>query len=81
MPVALWFEGRDWGVRIYPEVPVPPDGDRIEKIAAMSQQMALRFEQGIGEHPADWHMLQKVFVADLEPGRLPAVGTAGAGIG
>jgi phosphatidylinositol dimannoside acyltransferase len=77
MPVALWFEGGDWGVRIYPEVPVPPGGDRHEKIVSMSQQMALSFEQGIAEHPSDWHMLQKVFVADLDPGRLHAVGAAG----
>ena len=37
----------------------------------MSQQMARCFEQGISEHPQDWHMLQKVFVADLDPDRLP----------
>jgi phosphatidylinositol dimannoside acyltransferase len=70
MPVTLWFQGEDWGARIYPEIPVPP-GDNKEKIAAMSQQMARAFEQGISEHPADWHMLQKVFVADLDPDRLP----------
>jgi phosphatidylinositol dimannoside acyltransferase len=28
------------------------------------------FEQGISEHPEDWHMLQKVFVNDLDPERL-----------
>jgi phosphatidylinositol dimannoside acyltransferase len=72
MPVTLWFEGADWGAHIYPEVPVPESGDRREKIAAMSQQMARDFEDGIAEHPQDWHMLQKVFVADLDPGRLAA---------
>jgi phosphatidylinositol dimannoside acyltransferase len=72
MPVTLWFEGDDWGARIYPEVKVPEGGDRREKIAAMSQQMARDFEQGIAEHPQDWHMLQKVFVADLDRGRLAA---------
>jgi phosphatidylinositol dimannoside acyltransferase len=65
MPVTLWFEGKDWGARIYPEVPVPETGTQREKIAAMSQQMAACFELGIREHPQDWHMLQKVFVADL----------------
>ncbi len=72
MPVMLWFEGNDWGAHIYPEVPVPAGGDRREKIAAMSQQMARDFEHGIAEHPQDWHMLQKVFVADLDPQRLAA---------
>jgi phosphatidylinositol dimannoside acyltransferase len=38
----------------------------------MSQQLADAFEDGIGEHPADWHMLQRVFVADLDSSRLPA---------
>ena len=41
-----------------------------EKIAAMTQQLARVFQNGIGRHPEDWHMLQKVFVADLDTGRL-----------
>jgi KDO2-lipid IV(A) lauroyltransferase len=36
----------------------------------MAQQMATAFEQGIMEHLEDWHMLQKLFVADLDPERL-----------
>jgi phosphatidylinositol dimannoside acyltransferase len=72
MPVTLWFQGEGWGARIYPEIPVPPAGTEREKIWSMSQQMAAAFEGGIAEHPADWHMLQRVFVADLDPGRLPA---------
>jgi phosphatidylinositol dimannoside acyltransferase len=74
MPVTLWFQGEDWGARIYPQIPVPPDGSEPAKIAAMSQQMASAFEQGISEHPEDWHMLQKVFVADLDRDRLPSLG-------
>jgi phosphatidylinositol dimannoside acyltransferase len=79
MPVTLCFAGPGWGARIWPEVPVPERGDRREKIAAMSQQMASDFERGIAEHPTDWHMLQKVFTADLDPSRLPAVGAHQAG--
>jgi KDO2-lipid IV(A) lauroyltransferase len=37
----------------------------------MSQQLADRFAEAIAEHPEDWHMLQKVFAADLDPARLP----------
>jgi lauroyl/myristoyl acyltransferase len=33
----------------------------------MSQELARFFEAGIAEHPADWHMLQRVFTADLSP--------------
>ncbi|HYS33949.1 MAG TPA: phosphatidylinositol mannoside acyltransferase [Streptosporangiaceae bacterium] len=70
MPATLWYEGDRWGVRIHEEVPVPEVGDRRQKAAAMTQEIARVFEQGIREHPADWHMLQRVFVADLDPQRL-----------
>jgi len=70
MPVTLWFEGKDWAARIYPEIPIPSAGDQHGKIVSMSQRMAAAFELGIAEHPEDWHMLQKVFVADLDPDRV-----------
>ena len=49
---------------------MPADGDRKQKVAAMMQELARSFEAGIRAHPADWHMLQRVFVADLDPQRL-----------
>ncbi len=71
MPVACWFVGEtEWAAHIYDEIPVPASGSRKEKIAAMTQALATVFEEAIREHPEDWHMLQKVFVSDLEPGRL-----------
>ena len=67
LPTATWFVGEDeWGAHISPEVPVPESGTRAEKIKAMSQQMAHSWETAIAEHPQDWHMLQRVFTADLE---------------
>jgi lauroyl/myristoyl acyltransferase len=33
-------------------------------------QVARRFEAGIRAHPQDWHMLQRVFLADLDRERL-----------
>lgn len=81
MPVACWFVGEDeWGAHIYDEIPVPADGDRKQKVAAMTQAMARAFEHGISEHPEDWHMLQKVFLNDLDPRRL-ARGRARTGNG
>jgi phosphatidylinositol dimannoside acyltransferase len=68
MPVATWFtDDSEWGAHIYPEIPVPETGDRKEKAASMTQQVASIFEQAIREHPEDWHMLQRVFTADLDP--------------
>jgi KDO2-lipid IV(A) lauroyltransferase len=77
LPAVLWFEDRGWGVDIYPEVPVPAGGSRRDKIATMTQQMARNFEAGIAAHPEDWHMLQRVFAEDFDPGRLPAAAGPG----
>jgi KDO2-lipid IV(A) lauroyltransferase len=82
MPVACWFEGEDeWGAHIYDEIPVPADGTRKEKAAAMTQAMATVFEEAIREHPQDWHMLQKLFVNDLDPERLARSRNRGNGTG
>jgi phosphatidylinositol dimannoside acyltransferase len=76
IPATLWFEGEYWAIRVYPEIAVPPGASRPDKIALMSQRLADAFEEGIREHPESWHMLQKVFTADLDPqawpGRTPA---------
>ena len=72
MPVILWFDGDGWGVRIGDEIPVPELPSRKECVAAMMQDVARFFEDGIREHPQDWHMLQPVFVSDLDPERLAA---------
>jgi phosphatidylinositol dimannoside acyltransferase len=71
MPVSCWFVGHtEWGAQVHDEIPVPESGTRAEKAAVMTQQLARVFEQAIREHPEDWHMLQRVFVADLDPARL-----------
>jgi phosphatidylinositol dimannoside acyltransferase len=70
VPVVLWFDddGR-CGMKIGAEIEQPAAGTRPQKVAAMMQELAGFFEQGIREHPYDWLMLQKVFVADLDPQR------------
>ncbi len=71
MPVGCWFVGEsEWAAHVYDEIPVPAAGTRKEKAAAMTQALATVFADAIREHPEDWHMLQKVFVGDLDPGRL-----------
>jgi KDO2-lipid IV(A) lauroyltransferase len=54
------------------EIPVPAGLDRRERTVAMTQQIARFFEAEIAQHPQDWHMLQRVFTADLDPERLAA---------
>ncbi len=72
MPATMWFEGDRWGIELHKEIPVPATGDRWEKAAVMTQEVARAFERAIRERPADWHMLQHVFVSDLDPERLAA---------
>src|SRR6266496_1075798 len=69
-PAFLWYEDDRWGIHVDEEIPVPAEGDRKHKVATMMQDLARCFEAGIRQHPADWHMLQRVFVADLDPERL-----------
>ncbi|WP_435593647.1 phosphatidylinositol mannoside acyltransferase [Nocardia sp. bgisy118] len=71
-PVNLWYPspGR-MGIRVHPEIPVPLEGTRQEKIAQMTQALADAYADGIAAHPEDWHMLQKYFLADLDPGKKP----------
>lgn len=71
LPVTVWFTEEGWGARVHDEVPVPEEGDRASKIAAMTQRMADAFAEGIAAHPEDWHMLQRIFLADPVPGEAP----------
>ena len=80
MPVTLWYEGPYWGAYIHQEIPVPDVGDRRQKVAAMTQEFARVLEEAIRAHPADWHMLQRVFTADLDPARLAAADAAAAAL-
>ncbi|MEU6041318.1 phosphatidylinositol mannoside acyltransferase [Actinomadura sp. NPDC047616] len=71
-PVTLWYEGDYWAARVHEEIPVPEEGDRRDRIRAMTQRLAREFEAGIAAHPEDWHMLQKVWVEDLAADGRPA---------
>ena len=72
-PATLWFAGEDgWGAGIGDPIPVPADGSRKDKVAVMMQEVARFFEDGIRRHPEDWHMLQPLFVSDLDAERLAA---------
>lgn len=73
LPTTLWYDpnGRGWCGRIHPAVGVPRGGDRREKVAAMTQAMADAFAEDIAAHPADWHMLQRMWVADRAPVHSP----------
>ena len=70
-PVTLWYDGPHHYAKVWPRIPVPAEGKKPEKIAVMCQAVADVFAQGIAEHPADWHMLQRLWLVDLDPARVP----------
>lgn len=75
VPVTLWFDGDGWGVRMHRPV-------EHTDVATMTQALADAFAEGISAHPADWHMLQRVFVDDVPAlGGQPEPGTGGPGAG
>jgi KDO2-lipid IV(A) lauroyltransferase len=60
------FVGDGWGVTFSEPIELP-DASLRSKVVAGTQAMADRFAAGIAAEPADWHMLQRLWVADLAP--------------
>jgi phosphatidylinositol dimannoside acyltransferase len=54
-------------------IPLPTAGSLSERVAAMTQAMADNFEAGVRRHPADWHMLAKMFVPERTARISPSV--------
>ena len=76
-PVSLyWCDGVNGG-EVLAEVVPPTTGDRASRIRAATQGVATALEAAIAEHPEDWHMLQRLWLADLDPARLAASDSAG----
>ncbi|SKC71626.1 phosphatidylinositol mannoside acyltransferase [Krasilnikoviella flava] len=65
--------GTPWGIviRFYPAVPVPDDSGlhRKERVARMTQGWVDAVARTLQESTEDWHMLQRVFVDDLDAER------------
>jgi KDO2-lipid IV(A) lauroyltransferase len=70
------FVGDGWGVTFSPPIELT-DGPLPERIAIATQTIADRFAEGIVQEPADWHMLQRLWLADLPPRPAPAESVAG----
>lgn len=73
LPVTLWNDDpAPWNARIHPCVADPGQGSVAERVAVMTQSMADAFAEGIAAHPADWHMLSRLWQDDLDRSRDPA---------
>ncbi|WP_042174130.1 phosphatidylinositol mannoside acyltransferase [Streptomyces sp. NBRC 110035] len=72
LPATFWYDDSPvMRGRVHPAVPVPTSGTRAEKTSVMTQALADAFATGIADHPEDWHMLQRLWLKDLDPARDP----------
>lgn len=64
--------GSPWGVvgKVTEPLRAPAGLGAKEAVAWLTQAWVERMAAEIAAHPQDWHMLQKVFVEDLDPERL-----------
>jgi KDO2-lipid IV(A) lauroyltransferase len=64
LPVHCWYEGDATRIEIYPPLDCT-SGD----VGVITQALADIFARNIAEYPADWHMLQPQWLADLSDER------------
>ena len=64
LPVHCWFEDDGWGVSIHPALDCTSGDVRV-----ITQALADQFAKNIAAYPADWHMLQPQWLADLSDAR------------
>jgi len=73
LPVTLWYDDSPvMKGRVHPPIEVPESGTRAEKTSVMTQALADAFASGIADHPEDWHMLQRLWLSDLDPTKRPS---------
>lgn len=69
IPVSLWFDQERTLAKIGEPIVTDAGGDRGELVAASTQAMADAFAVEIARHPEDWHMMQRLWHADLGGGQ------------
>ncbi|WP_226345020.1 phosphatidylinositol mannoside acyltransferase [Agilicoccus flavus] len=82
VPITTRYEPRPPGdrrsgghrlvVTFYDPVPDPGRGERADRVLLMTQGCVDAIGAAVAARPEDWHMMQAVFVDDLDPARLPA---------
>ena len=70
LPTHAFFTPRGWGLTL--REPVVQHGERLrDKVTSGTQELANAFAEEIAKHPEDWHMLQRLWLADLPPREAP----------
>ena len=61
--VTAFVSYTESGIHVdFKHVVLPSTGTREEKVKEIVQMSAKHFEDGIREHPEDWHMLQRIWI-------------------
>lgn len=68
LPVHSWYESDGSRFEIYPPLDCA-SGPASERVGSITQALADVFARNIAEYPADWHMLQPQWLADLSDER------------
>jgi KDO2-lipid IV(A) lauroyltransferase len=63
LPITTDYDGAGMHLRMH--APIEP-GSGPGAVAVATQQVADAFSAAITEAPSDWHLLQRVFTADLD---------------
>lgn len=72
--VEMWYEPDAARGRLRGPLPVPEHGSMEERVRVLTQRVADELAVGVAAHPADWHMLQRLW----EPGGSAGAEAAGA---
>jgi KDO2-lipid IV(A) lauroyltransferase len=67
--VSLWYDGEHPRGRVEGPIPLPaPESGALDvRVRMLTQQIADRLAAGIAAHPQDWHMLQRLWLAEEKP--------------
>ncbi len=69
--MCVYYTPDGWGQWIGAPVDLG-DGRLRDRVARATQSLATSFAERIALHPADWHMLQKLWLADLSARPVPS---------
>lgn len=67
-PVGCYFSDGGYRVVVRDPLPLPEEGTRSEKVAALTQTLARELESIIGEAPGQWHLVVPNWPSDRETG-------------
>jgi KDO2-lipid IV(A) lauroyltransferase len=66
LPVGCYFRDGGYRVVVNPPLPMPDEGTKTEKVAALTQALAHELEEIIGVAPQQWHLVVPNWPSDQQ---------------